>query len=1017
MSRREFHFTEGGSSKFWAIEVDGPRFTVQYGRLGTAGQAQTKEFKSDAEANKAADKLIAEKTKKGYAEVGSAAAPAAPAAKPARVKAKAAPPPSPPAAPAGPAALAVTRRIDFEAPDWLCPPGRPWPLLPRPELTPFDLEGCLGRFRRCIGGVLGGQTDWKKAAVSPVLTPPEASFWLTAFRQPADSWGKDTTDVIARMHKDDYDKPLGEKEAVKLLRERDTTLPADVALPLFHLLPLESFTDLLLTRKLVTKYGHFVPAVLLAGFRQHVLPFITDKEAAVMRKLVRPHLDPKDYSDDVGFVPWCLAAYLGMSAELAPLVAGWPDGKLEHGAAPWLQESGETATVLVLNLPEPAQVVSETRRLRMLVQLPDAVAAWAIRTQCHALDVVRDSILAVTRKDRAEKLTATLAQVQAPEVAPQMLQLSLESKAGGPARQWLDDNPGNAIAGLIPVAAGQGKLAAAAVEYLRAAARKGQGQFIADQLKAAPAANAARVKEALAERQEPAYEFLDMRKAPPPLRDSFARALAPAPLVSWATPANFPPALVGGRRLTDEQVLTVLNALRRSLLGAPDPLLPALKQHADRPSLDAFVWRLFETWLANGAPSKEKWAFLALGHLGADAVALKLTPLLRAWPGEGQHQRAVTGLECLRAIGTDTALIQLNGIAQKLKFKGLQNKAREFMEAIAKDRGLTREQLEDRIVPDLDLDQRGTRVFDFGPRRFEVVLGPDLRPLVRDEERKLREDLPKPGAKDDAAKAEAAVADWKVLKKALREAVKVQAFRLEQAMVVGRRWTPDEFQTLLVQHPLMVNLVRRLLWGGYDGKGKLARTFRVTEEGEHADADDRPCTLDKLASVGVVHPLHLSVAGRARWGEVFADYEIIAPFPQLGRPLYGLEGDEAKGHEITRFADKKVPGVSVASYLEKSGWQRGHVHDHGDFHEHVKHFPSANVTAVTQYEGDLWVSNIADPVKIVIKSCTFWEGLFVTDFDWYQRVKKNKPLKLSEVDPVVVSEVLADLTFLATKAE
>ena len=44
--------------------------------------------------------------------------------------------------------------------------------------------------------------------------------------------------------------------------------------------------------------------------------------------------------------------------------------------------------------------------------------------------------------------------------------------------------------------------------------------------------------------------------------------------------------------------------------------------------------------------------------------------------------------------------MQLNGIAQKLKFQGLKNKAKEFMEAIANDNGLTRDELEDRIVPD-----------------------------------------------------------------------------------------------------------------------------------------------------------------------------------------------------------------------------------------------------------------------------------------------------------------------------
>ena len=41
---------------------------VQFGRIGTAGQSQRKEFKTAAEAKASYDKLIAEKVKKGYAE-------------------------------------------------------------------------------------------------------------------------------------------------------------------------------------------------------------------------------------------------------------------------------------------------------------------------------------------------------------------------------------------------------------------------------------------------------------------------------------------------------------------------------------------------------------------------------------------------------------------------------------------------------------------------------------------------------------------------------------------------------------------------------------------------------------------------------------------------------------------------------------------------------------------------------------------------------------------------------------
>jgi predicted DNA-binding WGR domain protein len=42
---------------------------VRYGKISTDGQTKTKDFGSVALAQKDADKLIAEKTKKGYEEV------------------------------------------------------------------------------------------------------------------------------------------------------------------------------------------------------------------------------------------------------------------------------------------------------------------------------------------------------------------------------------------------------------------------------------------------------------------------------------------------------------------------------------------------------------------------------------------------------------------------------------------------------------------------------------------------------------------------------------------------------------------------------------------------------------------------------------------------------------------------------------------------------------------------------------------------------------------------------------
>lgn len=65
---RRFEFVEGSSSKFWEITLEGSSFTTSYGKIGTAGQMSMKEYDSDDKAKKEYDKLVAEKTKKGYVE-------------------------------------------------------------------------------------------------------------------------------------------------------------------------------------------------------------------------------------------------------------------------------------------------------------------------------------------------------------------------------------------------------------------------------------------------------------------------------------------------------------------------------------------------------------------------------------------------------------------------------------------------------------------------------------------------------------------------------------------------------------------------------------------------------------------------------------------------------------------------------------------------------------------------------------------------------------------------------------
>ncbi|MDR1070219.1 MAG: WGR domain-containing protein [Gracilibacteraceae bacterium] len=68
--KQTFVYSDEKSNKFWSIETADNCFTVTFGKVGTAGQTKEKSFADEAACQKEADKLIAEKVKKGYVKQG-----------------------------------------------------------------------------------------------------------------------------------------------------------------------------------------------------------------------------------------------------------------------------------------------------------------------------------------------------------------------------------------------------------------------------------------------------------------------------------------------------------------------------------------------------------------------------------------------------------------------------------------------------------------------------------------------------------------------------------------------------------------------------------------------------------------------------------------------------------------------------------------------------------------------------------------------------------------------------------
>ncbi|MFD0367491.1 WGR and DUF4132 domain-containing protein [Streptomyces sp. NPDC127114] len=561
--------------------------------------------------------------------------------------------------------------------------------------------------------------------------------------------------------------------------------------------------------------------------------------------------------------------------------------------------------------------------------------------------------------------------------------------AGRTARGWFARHGADAARLLVPDAVGApGPARTAAEGALRAVAATHGADSVRTAAKEYGEEAAAAVETLLA--SDPLVTALPARMPKP---------------VAWAEPRVLPrPRLRnGGAALPAQAVGHVLTMLAVSKPGAPYPGVARLRELCTAASLAEFAWALFEEWRIVGMPPKEAWALHALGWLGDDDTVRALTPVIRAWPGEGAHQRAVEGLDVLAAIGTDTALVHLHGISQRVKFKALKQRAQEKIADVAAELGLTGEQLADRLVPDLGLDPDGSTVVDYGTRRFTVGFDEQLKPYVRDEAGSRLKDLPKPGVRDETERATAERKRFMTLKKDVRSVAADQVRRLESAMVQGRSWTGAEFRQLFVEHPLVWHLARRLVWHAeHEGRG-LA--FRIAEDRTYADVDDETVSVADSATVTLPHPLHLTEELDG-WAELFADYEIVQPFPQLGRPVHTATEEEAAGARLTRFEGVTVP-VGKLLGLQKRGWERGEPQDAG-----VERWFSRRLGPerhlVIELDPGIAVGLISEfPDQ---KLDTVWLDKQPGDH-WASRAY---PLRFADLDPVTVSEILADLTELTS---
>lgn len=371
------------------------------------------------------------------------------------------------------------------------------------------------------------------------------------------------------------------------------------------------------------------------------------------------------------------------------------------------------------------------------------------------------------------------------------------------------------------------------------------------------------------------------------------------------------------------------------LLDEPAKLITCDKvaERLNQTDLQDALENIYINWIEDGADTKRKFITLPYCIYASDSQIIRMKKQLETWAAASRGQLAAFVVGNIALNGGSIALLTVDTISKKFKNAQVKNSAKEAIVNAAEILEVSVDELTDKIVPNLDFDKNGERIFDYGERTFTVSLMPDFSLNIHDNAKdKDIKSMPKPNDKDDAVKAEAAKKEFSELKKQIKAVVASQKQRLEKVFMNGRKWTTDKWRELFEENPVMHCFAENLIWGVYDGDN-LKATFRYLSDGSFCNEDDDEYELPQNAEITLVHPVELDDEIKAKWSEQLEDYEIVQPFNQLYANVITIEDKEISAADgaVTKYDGRDSVTGKMLGVANKYAMTRGETLDGGGF--------------------------------------------------------------------------------------
>lgn len=364
------------------------------------------------------------------------------------------------------------------------------------------------------------------------------------------------------------------------------------------------------------------------------------------------------------------------------------------------------------------------------------------------------------------------------------------------------------------------------------------------------------------------------------------------------------------------------------------------------------------------------------------------------------------GNGCLWALANKpsaTALAQISRIKSKARHASTRSTLEKALHVASEKTGLSAADLEELGVPTNGLQNVGEcrATFDEGTALLRITdrLGIELSWL--DQNGTIKKSIPA----TVSAKAPEQIKALKRTEKDLKKLLPAHRDRLERLFLQQRTWSLADFRNRYLDHPVIGELARRIIWSFASNIGRPAgiwfRDCLVDPEGKPIQglADD--------SRVTIWHPHDAPPGQVLAWRKWLEEHEVRQPFKQAHREVYILTDAERQTETYSnRFAAHVIRQHQFSALCQARGWRYKLQGDWDSANTPTLELPLWDIRA------EFWVEPIHEGRPFHEREDVGHTGIYLhttTDQVRFARLGSMEPLVLEQVPLLVFSEVLRDV--------